>query len=200
MIFCLHRIKWHYKLPQEKSLRKKWRCSAGTTIPLSFANSMRHVFFEHEACRIGCHCEADALRAGNDRRVDAGDLALRRDGRTTRISRIERRIGLNHIFNQTAVFGPQGAPERRYDACRDARAKAKRIADRNRDFPPPQFFELPDSAAGSVVFSPIRKREGKVLPRMIVLLHAPYMGPAAWDFEVTRKKRGDSCWQLGKGS
>jgi hypothetical protein len=65
--------------------------------------SMRDKFSEHETCRIGGHREANSLRAGDDRGVDADHLALRRDQRAARIAGIESRIGLNHIVDQTAV-------------------------------------------------------------------------------------------------
>jgi len=54
------------------------RHCAGADAEIGAADpSMRHEFAEHETCRIGRHREANALRAGNNRGVDADDLTLR---------------------------------------------------------------------------------------------------------------------------
>ncbi len=57
---------------------------------------------DHEFRRVGGDREADALRAGDDRRVDADHLAMRRHQRTAGIARIERRVGLNQVVDQPA--------------------------------------------------------------------------------------------------
>src|SRR5438105_1305972 len=44
--------------------------------------------------------EADALRGLNDGSVDPNHLTPRVDQRATRIARIERRVGLNHVFDK----------------------------------------------------------------------------------------------------
>ncbi len=47
--------------------------------------------------------KADALRAHDDRGVDADDLAMRGDKRSARIAGIECGIGLDHVLDQSAA-------------------------------------------------------------------------------------------------
>src|SRR5205085_2452078 len=59
-----------------------------------------------ELRRICRNREADPLRAGDDRRVDADDLSAGIDERSTRIARVERRVRLNDTVDETARLRP----------------------------------------------------------------------------------------------
>ena len=88
-----------------------------------------HQFAEHEIGRVRRNREADALRAHDDRGVDADNLAVRGDQRTAGIAGIERGVGLDHVVDQPARARPQRAPERRDHAGSHRRFEAERIAD-----------------------------------------------------------------------
>ena len=97
-----------------------------------------HQLAEHEVRGVGRDREADALRALDDRGVDADHLAARGDQRPAGIARVERRVGLDHVVDQPAGAGAQRAAERRDDAGRHGRFEAERIADRDHELAAPQ--------------------------------------------------------------
>src|SRR5262245_65006677 len=55
--------------------------------------------------------ETDSLRLENDSGVDADHLAARVDEWPAGIARIQRRVGLNDVFNKTARLRTQRAAE-----------------------------------------------------------------------------------------
>src|SRR6202171_6120568 len=77
--------------------------------------------------------KAYRLRLGNHRRVYADHAPLGVDQRATRVSWVERRIGLNDIVHQPARRCPQRAAERRYDTRRDRLRISQRVADGDRN-------------------------------------------------------------------
>ena len=82
---------------------------------------------------VRSHGEADALRAHDDRGVDADHFARRGHQRAAGIARIERGVGLHHVLDHPAGARLQRSSERRDDACGDRRVEAERIADGDRD-------------------------------------------------------------------
>ena len=62
---------------------------------------------QHLQRRVAGNREADPLGARNDGGVDAHHLACRIDQRPTGIARIERRIGLDHVVDETACLRPE---------------------------------------------------------------------------------------------
>src|SRR5689334_8795917 len=75
--------------------------------------------------------KAYALCGQNDRRVHADDFAVRRDKRTTGISRIQCGIGLNDVIDQPARLRSQRASKRADDTRSDCRLETVRISDSN---------------------------------------------------------------------
>jgi hypothetical protein len=84
---------------------------------------------EHEACRVGSDCKADALSAHDHRGVDADDLAVGRNERSAGIAGIERGVGLDQIVDEAAGARAQRTAERGHDTRRHRRFETERIAD-----------------------------------------------------------------------
>ena len=82
-----------------------------------------------EARGVRSHGKADALRAHDDRGVDADHLARRRHQRAARIAGVERGVGLHHVLDHPTRARLQRPSERRDDACGHRRVEAERIAD-----------------------------------------------------------------------
>jgi hypothetical protein len=59
--------------------------------------------------RVGSDREADALGAHDDGGVDADDASARIDQRTAGIAGVESGVGLDHVIDQAAGAGAQGA-------------------------------------------------------------------------------------------
>ena len=97
---------------------------------------------------VGGDREADALRAHDDRRVDADHLAGRGDQRAAGIAGIERRVGLHDVLDHAAGARLQRAAERGDDAGRHRRVEAERIADRDRDLAAPQLAAVAEPRGG----------------------------------------------------
>ena len=72
---------------------------------------------------------AEALRRHDHRRVDADDVAARRDERPARVAGIERGIGLDDVVHQPAGLRPQRSAEGADDAGRHRVVEAVRVAD-----------------------------------------------------------------------
>src|ERR1051325_10493879 len=58
--------------------------------------------------RINADRETDALGRENHRRIYPNNFAARINQRTTRITRVERRVGLHNVVNQPACPGAKG--------------------------------------------------------------------------------------------
>ena len=98
-----------------------------------------------EPRRVARDREAESLRRRQDRRVDADHFAARGDERPAGIARIERRIGLNDVFDQAHRLRPQRSANRADDARRDGMMKAVRIADGHRDLPHAHVARIAES-------------------------------------------------------
>ena len=95
-------------------------------------------FAQHDLRGIAGDRKADALRAHDDRGVDADHVAMRGDQRPARIAGIERGVGLDHVLDQAAGLRTQRAAERGDHARGDGRFKPERIADRDHELAAPQ--------------------------------------------------------------
>jgi len=71
----------------------------------------------------------------------------------------ERRVGLNHIFDQTAAFDRKERPKRGYDPRSDARIEAERLPIAMAISPGFSFLELPSFAGQRRVFHRSDKRK-----------------------------------------
>ena len=80
---------------------------------------------QHVLGGVGGDREADALRAHDDRGVDADHLAARVDERPAGIAGIEGRIGLDDVADQAAVLRAQRAADRADDAGRYRRTRSR---------------------------------------------------------------------------
>jgi hypothetical protein len=72
-----------------------------------------------------------ALRGADHRGVDADNPAVAVDQWAAGITRVQRRVGLDHAVDQPPGRAAQAAAERADDAGRDRRLKPERIADRD---------------------------------------------------------------------
>jgi hypothetical protein len=81
--------------PQRNSARQGNRTGAYTEIGAADP-SMGDKFSKHETRCVRGYRKADSLRSRNDCRVDANDVAMRRDKRAAGIAGIERGVGLDH--------------------------------------------------------------------------------------------------------
>src|ERR1700722_17796303 len=95
---------------------------------------------QHELRGVAGDCKTDALRAADDRGVDPDHFGGGRHQRTAGITGIERRIGLDHVFDGPAVRRTDRAAERRDYAGRDGRFKSERVADRDYQLAAAQAF------------------------------------------------------------
>src|SRR5215813_13082 len=102
------------------------RHTDAAALDLAVADQLVH----HLARHVNRYREADADISsgwGNDRRIDTDNPALHVDKRTTRIARINRRIGLDKIL---VTFDARTAAKRADDPRGHGLTEAERIADR----------------------------------------------------------------------
>jgi hypothetical protein len=76
--------------------------------------------------------EAEALRGNHGRGIDADHVAARVHERSSRVARVERRVGLNDVVHQPPGARAQRAAEGADDAGGDRMLQAVGIADGNR--------------------------------------------------------------------
>src|SRR6185369_16422887 len=105
-------------------------------LPREAQTTATHAAFAHQRggdirCDVATDGEADSLRAAGDRGIDADDASRAVDERAARVAWIQRRVGLNHAFDESARARPQAATERADDARSHRRLIAERIADRD---------------------------------------------------------------------
>src|SRR5438067_6852181 len=81
--------------------------------------------------RRGREREADSLRGGDDRRVDADDFGVGVDERTPGVSRVQRGVRLDHVLDESAIPRGERSTKGAHDTGRDGRVKSERIADRD---------------------------------------------------------------------
>ena len=86
---------------------------------------------EHPRRGLDADREADALRARDDRGVDADHAAAPVEQRPAGVAGVERRGVLDDAVDQAAVAAAQRAAERRDHAGRHRRLEAERVADRD---------------------------------------------------------------------
>src|SRR5690242_19453916 len=79
------------------------------------------------------HRKAEPLPSRNDRGVDADNRTITGHQWAAGVSRIQRRIGLNDLVNQSTGARSQGASEGTDDPSRDRMVKPIWIADRNHE-------------------------------------------------------------------
>ncbi len=94
---------------------------------------VRDQLADDELHRVDGNRKTDALRGQNDRRVDADDVAARVEQRAARIPRIQRRVRLNDVVDQTTGHRAERATEGADHACCHRTLKAERIPDRDDD-------------------------------------------------------------------
>src|SRR5262249_2552597 len=74
---------------------------------------------------------AAAAAAGLDLRVDADHLAVRVEQRAARVTRVDRRVGLDHVADLEAVRSLDLALKRGHDPRRRRAVEAERVPDRD---------------------------------------------------------------------
>ena len=94
--------------------------------------------------------EADALGGLDDGGVDADHLAARVDQRATGVARVERGVGLNHVFDQPTRAGLQRAAKGADDAGGDGRLEAVRVADGDGDLAGPDGLRVAQTRRAEV--------------------------------------------------
>ena len=99
--------------------RRRCRASARRTRPWRSSSA------EDPARRRPRHREAQRLRAGEDRGVDADHARPRVEQRAARVAGVQARVGLDHVVDQAAVLRPQRAAERRHDAGRSPSGRGR---------------------------------------------------------------------------
>eukprot|EP00960_Hanusia_phi_P042863 755746-Hanusia_phi.AAC.2 len=73
--------------------------------------------------------EAEPLRACDDGGVDPDDLAAAAHQRASRVARVKRHVGLDHILDHVSCHSPDAPPESRDDAGRDGGGETEWVAD-----------------------------------------------------------------------
>jgi hypothetical protein len=89
--------------------------------PADGGDLVRH---PHRALDRDGEAQADAAaRLGQYEGIHADDLAVGVDQRAARVTRVDRRVGLNHVDVDTALLGARQdvAPQRAHHTRRDAR-------------------------------------------------------------------------------
>ena len=86
---------------------------------------------QHELRGVAGDRKADALRAADDRGVDADYLGRRRHQRAAGIAGVERGVGLDHVLDGPAAHRANRAAQRRNHAGVTVNSNPKRIADRD---------------------------------------------------------------------
>ena len=95
-----------------------------------------------EPGRIARNRKADALCRANHRRVHADHFPRGVDERSAGIARIQRRVGLNDVVNQTTRLRIHRATERADHACGHACLETERVSNRDRQLANPQVFGI----------------------------------------------------------
>src|SRR5437867_7338254 len=85
--------------------------------------------------RVDRHREAEALGWQDDRRIDADDIPARRDQGTTRVTRIECRVGLDEVLDKPPRPRPQRAPEGAHHPSSHRALEAVGVADGDHQLP-----------------------------------------------------------------
>jgi len=145
---------------QREPARQRHRLGRDTEMGAAHA-AVREELAECEKRRVARYGEAQSLRAADHRRVDADDLAGRRNERAARAAGIERRVGLDHVVDQAAVARTEGAAERRHDASGHGRFETQWIADRDDEMSAPQRLRVAERGGPGV------RRQGAAQQREI---------------------------------
>ena len=95
---------------------------------------------QHELRGVTGDRKADALRAIDDRGVDADDFSRRRHQRPAGIAGVERSIGLDHVLDGSSAHRADRAAERRHHAGGHRRFESQGIADRDHQLAAAQAF------------------------------------------------------------
>src|ERR1051326_2363660 len=104
----------------------------------------------YELRRVNRGRKADALRRQDHRRVHTDHFATRVDERATRVTRVERRVGLNNRVHQTSRARAQRPTERAHHACRDAVLEPVRITDRQHELANTNLLRLAEMSGHKV--------------------------------------------------
>ena len=107
-------------------------------------------FGQHELRGIAGDRKADALRAADDRGVDADHLGAGGHQRSAGVAGIERGIGLDDVFDGPAAHRADRAAERRHHAGGNGRLKAERIADRDHQLAAAQAFGIAERGVAQI--------------------------------------------------
>ncbi len=94
--------------------------------------------------------KTNALRAADDRRVDADHLGRRGHQRPAGVAGIESGVGLNDVFDSPAAHRADRAAERRHHARRNGRLKAQRIADCDDQLAAAQCFGIAERGVAQI--------------------------------------------------
>ena len=133
----LHRLDAHgarvVELEMPREAPRERQVGAGEAEEAAAYLAILQELQHHPLHRVDRGGEADALRARDDRRVDADHLAVRIDQRPAGIAGIEGRVGLQHIIDQPAGLRAQTAPERAHHAGGDRVLESVRVADGDRE-------------------------------------------------------------------
>ena len=97
--------------------------------------------------------KADPLCAGDDGGVDADHLAARGDERPAGVARVERRIGLDDIFDHAAGARAERPPDGGDHAGGDGPLEAERVADRRHELAAAQALGVAEVGGGQVARS-----------------------------------------------
>src|SRR5947207_1812230 len=124
-------VRWVTQLPTDRRSR-----AADPEIGATHATIADEHSRDHPRGR-GRDREADALRRGDDRRVDADDFGVGVDERTPGVSRVQRGVRLDHVLDESAIPRGERSTKRAHDTGRDGRVEAKRIADRDHELTDP---------------------------------------------------------------
>src|SRR5262245_51169948 len=101
---------------------------------------MAHEFADDKRGRSARHRKTEALRSNDHRGIDANDLSIGRHEWAARTPRVERRVGLNDVVDQSPAGRAQRSAERRHNTGRYSGFESERIADRDHKLTTPQDF------------------------------------------------------------
>src|ERR1700685_3155915 len=141
----------------------------------------------HKLRRIDADGKAQPLRRQNGRSIHANHPPRGIHQRPARISRIQRRIGLNHIINQSPGIRPQRSSQRAHHSRRHGRLKSIRRSNRNRHLPHPQPLRIAQHRGGESRFTHkrlINPNHSQIARRIVAnssSRHAPPIGDSYFD-------------------
>src|SRR5205823_5747475 len=98
----------------------------------------------HPLCGIDRDREAQALRHGDHRGVDAHDASQGIHERASRVARVQRDVGLDHGVDQPARPASEGAPEGAHHPRRNGGLKAVGVPDGHHELADTQCRRLPE--------------------------------------------------------